>query len=128
MNITEKLLHSIIGTEHYIKSIDTLKQALDTALQPRDNEDTYAAATICILYLSHYKLKFPASKLRTLYTNIKEETSLPLFDCKRYSSILSAIDEASLQEFELIDNGYNIKRLPVTRQEIFEALDFYTNQ
>ena len=129
LNITNKLIKSVTGKECNIKSIETLERAIATGLSlPDDKENTYAVAAICILYLSHYKLRFPAIKLRAFYTNIREELSLPLFDCKSYNLILANINDNELDVFELIDNNGNIKQVTITKQEIFEALDFYTNQ
>ena len=126
--ITKKLLTSVIGAEHDIKSITTIEEALATALKLQKDEGTYAAAAICILYLSHYKLKFPSNKLRLFYTNIKEEIALPLFDCKAYNSILSAIDDDALESIELIDDKSSIRTVSINKKELFETLDFYTNQ
>jgi hypothetical protein len=127
-NISTKLLVTIIKRECKLNIIDTLDRAIASSLQTPCNEGTYAAAIICSLYLSHYKLKFPVSKLRTFYTNIKDEVRLPLFDCKSYNIILSTINDEELTNSELIDENGNITHQPLTKAEIFEALDFYTNQ
>ena len=126
--ITKKLLNGIIGEQYNLRSIGTIEKALSAALELQSGEETYAAAAICILYLSHYRQKFPIGKLRLFYANIKEEVSLPLFDCKRYNSILSAIDDKELEAFELIDERLSVKETGINKKELFEALDFYTNQ
>ena len=128
IDITERLLSAIIGAGKHPKSIRTIEDAIATALSLHKDAGTYAAAAICILYLSHYKYGFPISKLRTFYTNIKEETTLPLFDCKAYNGILQAMSDRQPDNFELMDDRCNIRETQLTKAEIFEALDFYTNQ
>lgn len=92
-----------------------------------NSESIEAVAYICALYISFFKEKFPLDKLRIFQTNIRESHSLFLFDCKSYDSIMALLPEEPF-EMCLIDRSLRYKISIVSRQDIYGALDFYTNQ
>ena len=127
-SITGNLLRIITEGNHKPNCIELFKDALKKELTQCDDKAIYAVAAICTLYISHFRAAFPMQKLRTFNTNIRQEITLPLFDCRLYNTILSSVPEESLESVELFDAKNNIKSVPLKKQDIIEALDFYTNQ
>ena len=92
-----------------------------------NRENIEAVAFICALYISFFKEQFPLDKLRIFITNIKESYSLFYFDCKSYDTILGQLPEEPFKMC-LIGRELGFKMSDVKKQDIYGALDFYTNQ
>lgn len=96
----------------------------------------YAVAwgIICELYLSVVKLNFPKDKMRQTINFIREHYGTLPFDCKHYDLLyeLMTHDKKNTQGFVnftlLSDIGQIELNQTATRNEIFEALDFYREQ
>ncbi|MBR2638323.1 MAG: hypothetical protein IKD40_05735 [Bacteroidaceae bacterium] len=125
---TDIILNKVIGENKRANIIDIFYIALKEQFPEQHHEAIYAVSTICSLYISHFRCGFPVMKMRTFNTNIRQEVELPIFDCKIYSSILSSIPEERLINIELYNANCTIEERTLKKQDIIEALDFYTNQ
>lgn len=96
----------------------------------------YAVAwgMVCELYLSVVKLGFPKNKMRQTVTFIRENYGTMAFDCKDYERLYELMkhDKKNTQgfiNFTLLSDIGGIKlNQTASREEIFEALDFYREQ
>lgn len=95
----------------------------------------YAVAwgLVCELYLSHMKLNFPKEKLRQTVTFIKEHYGRLDFSCKDYDFMYEFMTHDKKNEssgsinFTLLSDigNININQI-VSKEDIFESLDFYS--
>ncbi|MDE7378337.1 MAG: 3-dehydroquinate synthase [Paraprevotella sp.] len=93
----------------------------------------YAVAwgLICELYLSHTKAGFPIDRLRRTQQFIRDNYGTFLFDCKQYDRLYEFMthdkkNTAGTINFTLLGNIGDIRiNQHATREEIFEALDFF---
>ena len=96
----------------------------------------YAVAwgMICELYLSVIKSGFPKDKMRQTVAFIRENYGTLAFDCKNYDRLyeLMTHDKKNTQGFInftlLSDIGEIQLNQTATKEEIFQALDFYREQ
>ncbi len=104
----------------------TIALALQATFGNRASDSDYTAAgIICTLFLSAILEGFPTIKLHTYVRNYREESSLFTFDCKSYDTIIANISNYNLL---LIDKNIKYTEKKVSKQEILESLDFFTNQ
>lgn len=86
------------------------------------------AAYICTLFLSAIFKEFPTEKLHTFTRYARDNYSLPGFDCKMYERLYASQREVVYENVMLMDNdGHTLPR-NCSKQDIFEAFDFYTNR
>lgn len=95
----------------------------------------YAVAwgLVCELYLAHLKTGFPTDKMHQTVQFIKEHYGRLAFNCKNYDQFYELMrhdkKNASADEinFTLLGNIGEVKiNQTATKDEIFEALDFYS--
>lgn len=95
----------------------------------------YAVAwgLVCELYLAHIKIGFPIDKMRQTVQFIKENYGRLTFSCKHYERFYELMrhdkKNASADEinFTLLSNIGQVQiNQTATKEEIFEALDFYS--
>lgn len=94
---------------------------------PNGGEEIIAVSYICSLFLSTMLNKFPTAKLNVFVHYIKEEFSLFSFNCKMYDTIFSNMDNKKLEHVALLDKNGDFVFCKCSKQDIFEAFDFYTN-
>lgn len=94
---------------------------------PQGKEEIYVAAYTCSLFLSAIFNKFPTEKLHTFVHFTKEQYKRFSFNCKMYDDIFSNITGESLKNVALLDKDGNNTHRACSKQDIFEAFDFYTN-
>lgn len=99
-----------------------------TSFSEKRDEKIVAASYICSLFLSCITKGFPTDKLHTFVKNAKEEYGYFTFNCKAYEKIYSYIEQLEFPEIPLLDRSGNTVHHRYTKQELFEAFDFYTNQ
>ncbi|MBQ5895237.1 MAG: hypothetical protein IIW75_01560 [Bacteroidaceae bacterium] len=99
-----------------------------SALYKGDRDEITVAAYTCSLFLSAILTGFPTAKLHTFVHNVQENHRHFSFNCKMYDTILAHMKAEHLTSTPLL----NCDSSPITRkcrkEEIFEALDFYTNR
>lgn len=95
----------------------------------------YAVAwgLVCELYLSHIRAGFPSDRLRQTVTFVKEHYGKLGFTCKDYETLYELMthdkknESANSVNFTLLSDVGEIKiNQIVSKQEIFESLDFYS--
>ena len=91
-------------------------------------EEIEAAAYSCSLFLSCLIAKMPTEVLHTFIYSTKERCSRFSFNCNMYETLFSKTVSQDLENIPLLDNEKEIAEYTLTKQEIFEAFDFYTNQ
>lgn len=94
---------------------------------PQGKEEIYVAAYTCSLFLSAIFNKFPTEKLHTFVHFTKEQYKRFSFNCRMYDNIYSYITGESLKNVTLLDKDGNSTHRACSKQDIFEAFDFYTN-
>lgn len=99
-----------------------------SALYNGDNEEIVTAAYICSLFLSAIMEGYPTSKLHTFVHHAQENYKRFTFNCNMYESIFKEMSQEKLKSVCLLscDNRTIIRECK--KEEIFEALDFYTNR
>ena len=93
-----------------------------------DKNEIEAASYICSLFLSVILLGYPTSKLHLFVHNVQENYTRFSFNCKMYDAIFAHMNEESLSATVLLDANSNTVVLQCSKEDIFEALDFYTNR
>ena len=101
-------------------------QAFEKFIQ-QDMEGIRIASYTCSLFLSVVFNRFPTEKLHTFVHFTKEHYMRFSFNCKMYEEIFSYMDENKLKEVSLLDAEGGYMNRKCSKQDIFEAFDFYTN-
>ena len=91
------------------------------------NSEVLVASYTCSLFLSAIFNKFPTERLHTFVHFTKEHYSRFTFNCKMYENIFAYIGEDELKEVALLGKDGETVHRQCSKQEIFEAFDFYTN-
>ena len=95
---------------------------------PQSHDEILVASYTCTLFLSVFFNNFQTEKLHTFVHYTKEHYSRFSFNCNMYETLFSKIGSRELENIPLLDNGKEIMTCTLTKQDIFEAFDFYTNQ
>lgn len=96
--------------------------------QSNEKEEIEVAAYICSLFLSAILEGFPTDRLHTFTRYTRDNFRCFSFDCHIYDRLFSGIPQEMLNAVVLLDrNGHPIVRR-CSKQDIFEAFDFYTNR
>ena len=93
----------------------------------RNREGLRALSLVATLYLSVLHCGFPQPLFRSAVTFLRENVSLPSFNCNHYEQLyarLSADESVSLPLFE--DVGTLVSQ-ELARTDIYDAFDFLTN-
>ena len=99
------------------------------AVHPQGSEEELkTAAYTCVLFLSTILEGFPTDKLNIFVRHTRDHCSRFTFDCKRYDIIFGFMSPCSLTRVTLLDKNGNICTRECSKQDIFEAFDFYTNR
>lgn len=92
-----------------------------------NREALRALSLVATLYLSVFHSGFPQPLFRSAVTFLRENVSLPSFNCNHYEQLyarLSADESVSLPLFE--DIGSVVPK-ELTRTDVYDAFDFLTN-
>lgn len=103
-----------------------IAQAMQAAFGNAAGEEEYTAAgIICTLFLSAILAEFPTMKLHTYVKNYNDGNRPFSFDCKSYDKIA---DNISNYRLLLIDKDMQYTKREITKQDLLESLDFFTNR
>ena len=93
-----------------------------------NKEEITAAAYICSLFLSALLEKYPTSRLHTFVHHVQENYGRFSFNCDMYENIFKEMDNDALHTVCLLgkDNIPTVRKC--SKEDIFEAFDFYTNR
>lgn len=126
MNQPIELLSKITGQPANKEFGRQIAQAMQAAFGDKTGEEEYTAAgIICALFLSAILAEFPTMKLHTYVKNYRDGNKPFSFDCKSYDKIADAIGSYRLL---LINKDMQYTRREITKQELLESLDFFTNR
>lgn len=126
MNTPAELLSSITKQPVRERFGSTISQALALTFGNKASDADYTSAGyICTLFLSSILTGFPTMQLHTFVRNSRDNSPQFTFDCKSYDKILSNIEESRLL---LINSEFEYIEKEIEKQDIAEALDFFTNQ
>ncbi len=93
-----------------------------------DKEEIKVAAYSCSLFLSVLFEEYPTAGLRTFVHHVQESYGRFSFNCDMYGSIFKEMDKETLHAVCLLGRD-NIPTLrECSKEDIFEAFDFYTNR
>lgn len=103
-----------------------IAQAMQAAFGSKASEEEYTAAgIICALFLSAILAEFPTIKLHTYVKNYRDGNKHFSFDCKSYDKIA---DNINCYRLLLIDKDMQYIERKITKQDLLESLDFFTNR
>ncbi|MBO7301707.1 MAG: hypothetical protein J6U58_03255 [Bacteroidaceae bacterium] len=125
-DITNKL-KEIAGTEICDKFGEPFIKIFEQAYNGK-KEEVLTAAYTCSLFLSSLLTKMPTTTLHTFIYYTKERYSRFSFNCNMYETLFDKIESKELENTPLLDKEKKITTYSLTKQDIFEAFDFYTNQ
>ena len=122
-----EILDKIIGKKSDIgfgEPFTTLFSTFDTA----DAETRQAAALCCSLFLSSILAEYPTDRMHTFVRYVRDNYQTLSFDCKKYETLYTLLPSTVYGNVVLMGkNGESIV-FNCSKQEIFEAFDFYTNR
>ena len=93
-----------------------------------DKEETTAAAYICSLFLSAILEGYPTGCLHTFVHHIQENYSRFSFNCDMYETPFKEIGIEMCRDVCLLQNNNTPVTRSCSKEDIFEAFDFYTNR
>ena len=87
-------------------------------------EEMEVAAYVCSLYLSCAFTEFPTEKMHLFIHNTRDSYCRFSFDCRTYEKLYGMMPK---EPFRLLGNDGRPVVRDCSKQEIFEAFDFFTN-
>lgn len=91
-------------------------------------EQLQAAGYICSLFLSCILTGFPSEKLNIFTHQAQEHCTRFTFNCNMYETIYNQMEKAELESVPLLDRQGHCTPRRCSKEDIFEAFDFYTNR
>lgn len=98
-----------------------------SAFMPDESEKVLVASYTCSLFLSVVLNRLPTAKLHTFVHFTKEHCQRFSFNCKMYEEIFSQMEQRDLERMPLLDKNGSHTEKNCSKQDIYEAFDFYTN-
>ena len=92
-----------------------------------NKQDIRALAIIGTLYLSTVHAGFPKEIFRTAVTYLREESSLPAFNCNHYDKLYARLSDEPQVTLTLLSGINKFYDATLKKEDIFEAFDFMTN-
>ena len=99
-----------------------------STLYKGDKEEIVTAAYICSLFLSAILEGYPTTKLHTFVHYIQEKCRRFTFNCNMYERIFNKISLEQIKTVPLLRSDNQTTVRECSKEDIFEALDFYTNR
>ena len=122
----KKKLEELVGKEIYNEFGQPFTKIFEQAYNGNKN-DIQVAAYTCSLFLSCLLAKMPTVILNTFVYYTKERDSRFSFNCNMYETLFTKIEGTDLENIPLFSEKKELARHTLTKQDIFEAFDFYTN-
>ena len=99
-----------------------------TRLYNGKEDEIKAAAYTCSLFLSAILMGFPTTQLHIFVHHVQENYSRFSFNCNMYDTIYKEMDDGMLRRVVLLDANSTTAVYECSKEDIFEAFDFYTNR
>ena len=93
----------------------------------KEKENLQALALIATLYLSVIHCGFPTSLLRASIGYLRENVTLPTFNCNHYEKLYEKLSKEECIEIVLFTNIDKFAKINLTKNQIFDAFDFLSN-
>jgi hypothetical protein len=103
------------------------KMFLDYFAEEAGNDSLRALSMMATLYLSVLHCGFPQSLLRSSVIFLRENISLPSFDCTHYERLYARLTTDNRTTLPLFEDVGKIVLKEVSRLDIYDAFDFITN-
>ena len=103
------------------------KMFLDYFAEEAGNDSLRALSLIATLYLSVLHCGFPQALMRSSITFLRENITLPSFDCTHYERLYARLTTEKHATLPLFEDVGNIATKEVSRLDIYDAFDFLTN-
>ena len=100
---------------------------LDYFTEERNNDNLRALSLIATLYLSVLHCDFPQALMRSSVTFLRENITLPSFDCTHYERLYARLTTDNRTTLPLFEDVGSIVSKEVSRLDIYDAFDFLTN-
>ena len=91
-------------------------------------EQLQAAGYICSLFLSCILTGFPSEKLNIFTHQAQEHCTRFTFNCNMYETIYNQMEKAELESVPLLDSQGHCTPRRCSKEDIFEAFDYYPNR
>ena len=96
-----------------------------TAVEEKEN--LRALALVATLYLSAMHCGFPTNLMRACIGYLRENISLPTFNCNHYEKLYAKLTDEENVELTLFTNIDKFTKINLSKIEIFDAFDFLSN-
>ncbi len=93
-----------------------------------DEEEIKAAAYTCSLFLSALLEEYPTVRLHIFVRHVQENCARFSFNCDMYGNIFKEMDKEALNTVCLLGRDNTPTMRKCSKEDIFEAFDFYTNR
>ena len=92
-----------------------------------EKESLRALALVATLYLSTMHCGFPTRLFRASVSYLRENISLPTFNCNHYEQLYAKLTNKENVEFTLFTNIDKFTKINLSKTDIFDAFDFLSN-
>ena len=92
-----------------------------------NREALRALSLVATLYLSVLHSSFPQPLFRSAVTFLRENVSLPSFNCNHYEQLYAKLTDKENVEFTLFTNIDKFTKINLSKTDIFDAFDFLSN-
>lgn len=116
---------TVAGCERYEIPIE--KAFVEHFTSSNDKEGLRAIALIATLYLSVTHCQFPTATLRASVNYLRDNITLPTFNCNHYENIYAKLSNEDSVELTLLNRINRFTKISLTKHQIFDALDFLSN-
>ena len=93
-----------------------------------NKEEIMVAAYTCSLFLSVLFEEYPTARFHTFVHRIQENYGRFSFNCDMYENIFKEMDNDALHAVCLLEKNNVPSLRECSKEDIFEAFDFYTNR
>ena len=93
-----------------------------------NKEDIKAAAYTCSLFLSAFLEEYPTAGLHTFVRHVQDNYGRFSFNCDMYGNIFKEMNKETLHAVCLLGRDNTPTMRKCSKEDIFEAFDFYTNR
>lgn len=100
---------------------------LDYFTEERNDDNLRALSLIATLYLSVLHCGFPQALMRSSITFLRENITLPSFDCTHYERLYARLTTEKHATLPLFEDVGSIVTKEISRLDIYDAFDFLTN-
>ena len=100
---------------------------LDYFTEERNNDNLRALSLIATLYLSVLHSGFPQPLMRSSVTFLRENITLPSFNCTHYERLYARLTTEEHTTLPLFEDIGSIATKEVSRLDIYDTFDFLTN-